>query len=103
MIAMPDWFPNISRTLSLVIALIYLGLALFSAPSAAKLMGGLLIFGGALLLPLACIWYGDDLGEYLGPFPSPGFTRKSPAWMVKLGGWILLLLPVILFLFIRRV
>ena len=103
MIAMPDWFPNLSRTLSLVIALIYLGIAGLAALSAAKLMGNLLIFGGALLLPLACIWYGDELGEYLGPFPSPGFTRRSPGWMVKLGGWILLLLPVILFLFTRRV
>jgi hypothetical protein len=103
MIAMPDWFPNISRALSLVIALIYLGLACFSALSAAKLIGNLLIFGSALLLPLACIWYGDELGEYLGPFPSPGFNRKSPGWMVKLGGWLLLLMPVILFLFIRRV
>ena len=78
---MPDWFPNISRALSLVIALVYLGLAIFSAPSAAKLFAGLLIFGGALLLPLACIWYGDELGEYVGTFPGPAVTRKSPGWM----------------------
>ena len=102
MIAMPDWFPNFSRTLSLVIALIYLGIASLAALSAAKLMGNLLIFGGALLLPLACIWYGDELGEYIGTFPGPGINRKSPAWMVKLGAWVLLLLPVIIFLFLLR-
>ena len=49
---MPDWFPNISRALSLVIALVYLGLAIFSAPSAAKLFAGLLIFGGALVVAI---------------------------------------------------
>ena len=100
MIAMPDWFPNFSRTLSLVIALIYLGIASLAALSAAKLMGNLLIFGGALLLPLACIWFGDELGEYVGGGSS--ITQKSPGWMVKIGGWVLLLLPAIRYWFIRQ-
>jgi hypothetical protein len=94
---MPDWVENVSRVLSLVIALIYLGIASYAAPSAAKLLGNLLIMGGALLLPLACIWFGDELGEYVGG--KSGITRKSPGWMVKLGGWGLLLLPAIRFLF----
>jgi hypothetical protein len=97
---MPDWFENVSRALSLVIALIYLGIAGYSAPSAAKLLGNLLIVSGTLLLPLACIWYGDELGEYVGGRSS--ITRKSPGWMVKLGGWVLLLLPAIRYWFIRQ-
>jgi hypothetical protein len=99
---MPDWFQNISRVLSLVIALFYLGITSYFALSPAKLFANLLIMGGALLLPLACIWYGDELGEYVGTFPGPSINRKSPGWMVKLGGWVLLLLPAIRFLFVIR-
>ena len=97
---MPDWFPNISRTLSLAIAFIYLGIASYAAPTAAKLVGNLLLTSGALLLPVACIWFGDELGEYVGG--GSGITRKSPGWMVKLGGWVLLLLPAIRYWFIRQ-
>lgn len=62
----------------------------------------ILIVGGALLFPLACIWFADELGEYVGVLPGPPIDRRSPAWMVKLGGWILLLLPAILFFFTYR-
>ncbi|HJY30038.1 MAG TPA: hypothetical protein VJ306_18550 [Pyrinomonadaceae bacterium] len=101
---MPDWIRSIfsSRTLSLLIAIAYLAIACLSAPSAAKAFASLLIFGGALLLPLACIWFADEMGEYVGVLPGPAINRKSPAWMVKIGGWILLLLPVIVFLFTYR-
>ena len=89
-------FP-VARTLSLIIAVAYLVLTAMSARSSAKVLSGLLITCGALLLPLACIWFSDELGEYVGALPGPGITRKSPGWMVKIGGWVLLLLPVILF------
>ena len=95
---MPDWFENVSRALSLVIALIYLGITSYYELSAAKVFANLLIMGGALLLPLACIWFGDELGEYVGG--KSGINRKSPGWMVTLGGWILLLLPAIRYLFV---
>ena len=74
-------------------------LTAISARSQAKVLSGLLITCSALLLPLACIWFSDELGEYVGALPGPDITRKSPAWMVKIGGWVLLLLPVILFWF----
>ena len=101
---MPDWIRSVlsSRTLSLLIAIAYLVIALLSSRSIANAFGSLLIVGGALLLPLACIWYADELGDYVGVFPGPGINRKSPAWMVKIGGWLLLLLPVIVFLFTYR-
>ena len=95
---MPDWFENVSRALSLVIAFIYLAITSYYELSAARVFANLLIIGGALLLPLACIWFGDELGEYVGG--KSGITRKSPGWMVKLGGWMLLLLPAIRFLFV---
>ena len=101
---MPDWIRTVvsSRTLSLLIAIAYLVLACLSAPSIAKVFASLLIVGGALLLPLACIWFADEMGEYVGVFPGPAINHKSPAWMVKVGGWILLLSPVILFVFTYR-
>lgn len=101
---MPDWIRSLlsSRTLSLLIAIAYLVIACLTARSAAKVFASILIVGGALLLPLACIWFADELGEYVGVLPGPAINRKSPAWMVKLGGWILLLLPVIVFFFTFR-
>ena len=100
---MPDWIRSLlsSRTLSLLIAIAYLVIACLSAQSAAKVFASLLIVGGALLLPLACIWFADEMGEYVGVLPGPAINHKSPAWMVKVGGWLLLLLPVIVF-FISR-
>lgn len=80
-----------------MIAAAYLLLGCLAAPSLAKVLASLLITSCALLLPLACIWYGDELGEYVGAVPGPSIMKKSPGWMVKLGGWFLLLLPVILF------
>ena len=94
---MPDWLEKILRALSLVIAFIYLGVTSLFAPSAAKMLANLLLMSGTLLLPLACIWYGDELGEYADSF---GITRKSPGWMVKVGGWVLLLLPAIRYWFV---
>jgi len=85
------------RILSLLIAIAYLVIGCLQARSAAQLFATLLLLSGALLLPLACIWFGDELGEYVGVLPGPSINRKSPAWMVKLGGWVLLLLPVIIF------
>lgn len=92
-------FP-VGRTLSLIIAAFYLVITAISASSPSKLLSGLLITCGALLLPLACIWFSEELGEYVGALPGPNINRKSPAWMVKIGGWVLLLLPAIVFWFI---
>ena len=89
-------FP-IERALSLIVAAGYLGITSFFAYSQGKVLANLLLISGALLLPLACIWFGDELGEYVGAVPGPAVTRKSPGWMVKVGGWVLLLLPAIVF------
>lgn len=94
-------FP-IGRTLSLIVAAVYLAITGIYASSQGKLLTDLLIIGAALLFPLACIWFPDELGEYMGALPAPGITRKSPGWMVRIGGWVLLLLPAIVFWFIYR-
>ena len=56
----------------------------------------------SLAFPLACIWFGDDLGEYFqeGSLLS-NITTSSSGRFVRLGGWLLLLLPVLLFLLVR--
>lgn len=98
---MPDWVANIftSRGLSLVVASIYLGAIICVAPRD-MLVGSLLKTGSGLLFPLICIWFADEMGDYAGTLPGPAITRRSPGWMVELGGWILLLLPVIICVFV---
>lgn len=98
---MPDWFLNISRALSLVVASIYFGITIYFAQPG-TLTGALLKLAGGLLFPLACIWFGEEMGDYVGSLPGPAITRTSPGWMVELGGWVLLLLPAIMSLFIYR-
>src|ERR1043166_6606212 len=101
---MPDWFQSVvwPRTMSLRIAIGYLVVGCLAARSGGDVFLSILIVGGALLFPLACIWFAHELSEYVGALPGPPIDRRSPAWMVKLGGWILLLLPAILFFFTYR-
>ena len=85
-----------SRGLSLLVAGAYLLIPLLLAAShksIREVLGILLITAAALLLPLACIWFGDELGDYIGALPGPAVNRRSPGWLVKLAGWFLLLLP----------
>ena len=42
-------------------------------------------------LPLMCIWYGDEVEDYVGIF-----SGETPGWILKLGGWVLLLLPAVI-------
>ena len=84
--------------LSLLIAAIYLLLPLFAAQGSTKrVLAALLGTAGFLLLPLACIWFADELGDYIGILPGPGISKRTPGWMVRLGGWFLLLLPPVAF------
>jgi hypothetical protein len=50
------------------------------------------------LLPLACIWWPDAMGSYRGlaEFPKV-ITRASPGCIVSALGWVLLLMPAVLF------
>jgi hypothetical protein len=56
----------------------------------------------SLAFPLACIWFADDLAEYYRDGTLlPSITTSSPGRFVRVGGWILLLLPVLLFMLVR--
>jgi Zn-finger nucleic acid-binding protein len=79
---------------AVIISLLYL--------TAFSLLGGLegflriLMF---LVLPLACIFFGEELGSLTGirfalGFCRPVVTKSTPGFLVVLGGWIVLLLPL---------
>ncbi len=49
-----------------------------------------------LVLPLALIWFGDHLGDYIGPAAQGRrITHTSPGWLVKFFGWIFLLALIV--------
>jgi hypothetical protein len=82
-----DW----NRTLSGLIALIYLIWAFFAGGPETGLK--VLAF---LILPLACIWFADAMGKYTGrlPISAGGINQQTPGCLVCIGGWLLLLLPL---------
>jgi hypothetical protein len=47
------------------------------------------------VIPVACIWFADDLGGYTGPWGMSYISRESPEIAVEFMGWVLLLLPII--------
>ena len=80
-----------SRVVSLVIALLYVGLFLAMAD-----FKGVASVCGFLLLPLACIWFPDVMASYTGwGLSQMAITKESPEVFVYYGGWFLLFLPVL--------
>lgn len=47
------------------------------------------------ILPLACIWFSEAMGGYVGPIWRGAITGPSPGLVVCGVGWLLLLLPAI--------
>ena len=57
-----------------------------------------------LVLPMACIWFGDEMGRYTGVrfgILRPYVTDTSPGVMVRVCGWLVLLVIVSVTLFVR--
>jgi hypothetical protein len=78
------------KIVAMVIAISYLGVALFC--------GGWEIFfkiAMFLLLPLACIFFSEEMGNYQGFAGFLLIDQKSPGLIISFLGWVLLLLPVI--------
>ena len=49
-----------------------------------------------LLLPMACIWFPEALGNYAGTIRTQPITASTPAFLVCAGGWLVLIgVPVI--------
>lgn len=82
-----------SRIISGTIAVIYLATAYVTADAEAIWMTGLF-----LILPLACIWYSEAVGGYTGlNFGTrPAISRATPGCFIAFGGWLLLIMPLII-------
>ena len=93
------WLTNfgVSRFISLVIAAGYLSIVLFTpgGGSIQSRLGLVLITSGYLLIPLLCIWFGDEMGGYIGSLPGPSMNKPTPGCLVRVAGWVLLFFPVI--------
>lgn len=81
-----------SKLLSLALSAAYLVAALTS-----KDVEVILSVLGFVLLSLAFIWFGDEIGDYTGWVELRPITARTPGGMIRFVGWILLLLPAVAF------
>jgi hypothetical protein len=44
-----------------------------------------------LLVPMAAIWFPDEVGSHVGG----RITRPSPGWAVRALGWLVLFMPIV--------
>ena len=93
-----------ARRVSVLYVIAYTSVLFYAFPprSAAVAVVDLVRIAGYFFLPLVCIWYGDELEEYVGISPGPTEDRRTPGWILKLGGWVLLFLPAIMTVFFLR-
>jgi hypothetical protein len=82
---------NWNRILSGVLAATYLVLAFLVAGGEGSLRIAMF-----LVLPLACVWFSDELGDYIGQTGSGYITERSPGILVRIMGWLLLFMPIIM-------
>ncbi len=83
------------RRISLIVSGVYLVVAMSQDPRWP-------IMAGYLLIPLLCIWYGDDLGNYIGPAGRYGWIdRPTPGIFVRVFGWFMLFLPAAVILYFQ--
>lgn len=78
----------ISRALALLVTVAYVVVAMIAG--AGWEVWKLLAY---LILPMACIWFSEDMGDYSGMLMQGGPMTRTPGWLVAAGGWLLLLLP----------
>ncbi len=82
---------NWNRVISGLIGVIYLVVAFASGGAEPAFKVGMF-----LIFPLACIWFADAMGGYIGPTTNMAITSSSPPIIVCILGWLLLLMPMIM-------
>ena len=99
---------ELSKLISLLIAALYLIVYICSIvfgaernnPLVSILSGDTIGIIAWLAFSLGCIWWGDELGEGLIGAKFGLVSAPSPGWAVKMMGWILLVLPAFIGIFI---
>lgn len=84
---------NKNRTASGVLGLGYIVGATLTGGAEAAFMMGLFV-----ILPLGCIWFSKPMGDYVGLVWRSVITSPTPAIVVCLAGWLLLLLPLVIWI-----
>ena len=79
---------GIHRLASLILAGIYLAAAFIATEPLVALRIAI-----GLILPMACIWFPEPIGSYTGFMGRAYITQKSPAFIVRFMGWMLMLTP----------
>jgi hypothetical protein len=83
------------RRISLIVSIVYLVVAISQYSRWPTLLG-------YLLLTLACIWFGDELGDYIGPAGRYHYIDKTtPGIIIMIFGWFLLFVPMVVYLLYR--
>jgi hypothetical protein len=82
---------NWNRIISAIVALVFLVVAFVHAGAAGTFK--LALF---LIIPLACIWFSEELGGYVGPAWGGPVMSPTPGIIVCIVGWLLLFLPVLI-------
>jgi hypothetical protein len=88
---------TIPKILSLVIALVYIALIIVN-------LGAKTAFSACivLLLPLALIWFPDELGSMMGYVGRGNIDTETPSIVVSILGWFFLIgMPLILYFIFR--
>jgi hypothetical protein len=83
---------NMNRALSGLLAVGYVVYAFTNFR-----FSGAVKFTAGLLLPLLCIWFSEAMGTYTG-WLYRGITSSSPPVLVCVLGWIVLLVPLMLWI-----
>ena len=85
-----------NRRISLIVSVAYLVFAIGVRDSRWPVLLGF------QMLALACIWFGDELGDYIGPAGKHHYIDKTtPGIIIQIFGWILLFLPLVVYLIVR--
>ena len=48
-----------------------------------------------LVLPMACIWFPEPIGDFVGSAGQGFIDRPTPEVLVSIAGWVLLLMPLL--------
>src|SRR5438105_9381551 len=82
-----------NRVLSGLLAVSYIIVAVFFGGAEVAFKTGMFV-----TLPLACIWFSEAMGGFVGPNWRGAITSPTPAVFVCMGGWLLLLLPLVIWI-----